>query len=64
VSWRFYPLAEYPDSGILVSPGGKPCVAAFIRPDKPSQRLARMRNEEKRLLEKMLGEAQTRSALG
>jgi len=32
MTWRFYPLAEYPHSGVLISPEHKPRVAQFFTP--------------------------------
>lgn len=30
--WRFLPLRDFPASGILVSPDGKPVPASFLTP--------------------------------
>lgn len=33
-AWRFYPLADFPECGILVSGDGKPFSAVYLTPDQ------------------------------
>jgi hypothetical protein len=45
MSWRFYPLAEFSDAGLLVKDGKQPFAARFLSPEEAKR-------EQPRLIEK------------
>jgi hypothetical protein len=41
MSWRFYPIREADDCGLLIKKGGKPTAAIFLTPQQAKSLQAR-----------------------
>lgn len=64
MSYRFHPLREAPDVGIIVDPDGEARPARFMTlAEARAHALSKLRREDLRLLEKLRTEAKLSSPL-